>query len=238
MKRRGLTIVLAVLLAILGTTGVLVYVNHANARALQGQRAVNVLVAKSLIPAGTSAANAQVQGLLITERLPASSVPADALVSVTPDISGLVTDADVQPGQLLVRPMLVSAAQATNGLAVPQGMLAVSIQFCLPEAVAGYIHPGSQVAVFNTTGSSSMNAQPGCNGQHAYQSGNTVQTKLMLSKVTVLAVGQASVNQSGSSSSQTPTPTLITLAVDTHDAAELILMSEHDMPYLALMANS
>ena len=70
MKRRGLTIVLAVLLAILGTTGVLVYVNHANARALQGQRAVNVLVAKSLIPAGTSAANAQVQGLLITERLP------------------------------------------------------------------------------------------------------------------------------------------------------------------------
>lgn len=237
MKRRGLTIVLAVLLAILGTTGVLVYVNHANARALQGQRAVNVLVAKSLIPSGTSAANAQAQGLLSIERLPASSVPADALASVTADISGLVTDADVQPGQLLVRPMLVSAAQATNGLAVPQGMLAVSIQFCLPEAVAGYIHPGSRVAVFDTTGSASMNAQPGCNGQHAYQSGNTVQTKLMLSKVTVLAVGQASVSQSGTNT-QTPAPTLITLAVDTHDAAELILMSEHDMPYLALMANS
>ena len=236
MKRRGLTIVLAVLLAIVGTTGVLVYVNHANARALQGQRAVSVLVAKSLIPAGTPAANAQVQGLLVTERLPASSVPADALVSVTSDISGLVTDADVQPGQLLVRPMLVSAAQATNGLAVPQGMLAVSIQFCLPEAVAGYIHPGSQVAVFDTTGSASMNAQPGCNGQHAYQSGNTVQTKLMLSKVTVLAVGQAAANQNGSTGGGSVT--LITLAVDTHDAEELIMMSEHDMPYLALMANS
>jgi pilus assembly protein CpaB len=237
MKRRALTIGLAVLLAILGTTGVLVYVNHANARALAGQQALNVLVAKSLIPSGTSAANAQAQGLLTVERLPASSVPADALTSVTTDISGLVTDADVQPGQLLVRPMLVTAAQATNGLAVPQGMVAVSVQCCLPEAVAGYIHPGSQVAVFDTTGSANMNAQPGCSGQHAWQSGNSVSTKLMLSKVTVLAVGQASTNQNGSTSSG-GSPTLITLAVDTHDAEELILMSEHDMPYLALMASS
>jgi pilus assembly protein CpaB len=241
MKRRALTIGLAVLLAILGTTGVLVYVNHANARALAGQQAVNVLVAKSLIPSGTSAANAQAQGLLTVERLPASSVPADALTSVTSDVSALVTDADVQPGQLLVRPMLVTAAQATNGLAVPQGMVAVSIQFCLSEAVAGYIHPGSEVAVFDTTGSANMNAQPGCTGQHAWQSGNSVSTKLMLSKVTVLAVGQAAAqtsttSQNGSTSSASPT--LITLAVDTHDASELIRMSEHDMPYLALMASS
>ena len=237
MKRRALTIGLAVLLAIFGTTGVLVYVNHANARALAGQQAVNVLVAKSLIPAGTSAAAAQDQGLLTVERLPASSVPADALASVTSDVSALVTDADVQPGQLLVRPMLVTAAQATNGLAVPQGMVAVSIQFCLPEAVAGYIHPGSLVAVFDTTGSANMNAQPGCSGQHAWQSGNSVSTKLMLSKVTVLAVGQASTtNQSGSTSGGSVN--LVTLAVNTHDAAQLILMSEHDMPYLALMASS
>ena len=236
MKRRGLTIGLAVLLAILGTTGVLVYVNHANARALAGQQAVNVLVAKSLIPAAPPRPTPRLQGLLTVERLPASSVPADALASVTSDVSALVTDADVQPGQLLVRPMLVTAAQATNGLAVPQGMLAVSVQFCLPEAVAGYIHPGSQVAVFDTTGSANMNAQPGCSGQHAWQSGNSVSTKLMLSKVTVLAVGQASTNQNGSTSGGSVD--LITLAVDTHDAAELIRMSEHDMPYLALMASS
>ena len=81
-----------------------------------------------------------------------------------------------------------------------------------------------------------MNAQPGCSGQHAYQTGNNVSTKLMLSKVTVLAVGQASTNQNGSTGGGSPT--LITLAVDTHDAEELILMSEHDMPYLALMAGS
>lgn len=236
MKRRGLTVALAVLLAILGTAGVLVYVDHANARALAGQRAVSVLVAKSRIPAGTSAGSAQDQGLLSTERLPAASVPADAVAAITPDLSGLVTDADVQPGQLLVRPMLVTAEQSTAGLAVPAGMVAVSIQLCVPEAVAGYIHPGSQVEVFDTTGSSSMNAQPGCNGQHQWQAGNSAYTRLILSKVMVLAVGQASVSQGSTNTS--PNVGLITLAVSPQDAAKLILMTEHDMPYLALMAAS
>src|SRR5690242_3190453 len=111
MKRRALTIALAVLLAVLGTGGVLTYVNHANARALAGQQAVTVLIARQLIPAGTSAAVAQEQGLLSTERLPSSSVPADALTAITPAISALVTDADVQPGQLLLRAMLVTTAQ-------------------------------------------------------------------------------------------------------------------------------
>jgi pilus assembly protein CpaB len=237
MKRRALTIGLAVLLAILGTTGVLVYVNHANARALAGQQAVNVLVAKSLIPAGTSAADAQVQGLLTVERLPASSVPANALASVTPDISGLVTDAEVQPGQLLVRPMLVTAAQATNGLAVPQGMFAVSIQFCVPEAVAGNVHPGSEVAVFSTTvpSGSTQSGQAACNGAHQLVASQSTTTRLLLPKATVLSVGQAS---QGNSSNSGGTLTLITLALSQSDAERLIATSVNGLPYLALIASS
>ena len=155
MKRRGLTIALAVLLAILGTAGVLVYVNHANSRALAGQRAVTVLIAKSLIPSGTSAVDAQDQGLLGTEKLPAESVPTDALTAVTPDISGLVMDSNVQPGQLLLRPMLVTSAQVTTGFTIPTGRVAGAIQVCVPEAVAGNIRPGAQVAVFATSVTSS-----------------------------------------------------------------------------------
>ena len=58
--------------------------------------------------------------------------------------------ADVQPGQLLLRPMLVTAVQATSGLGDPAGMVAVTIKLCLPEAVAGNIKAGSQVEVFDT----------------------------------------------------------------------------------------
>lgn len=260
MKRRGLTIALAVLLAILGTAGVLVYVNHANARALAGQRAVTVLIAKSLIPSGTSAGDAQDQGLLGTEKLPAASVPTDALTAVTPDISSLVTDANVQPGQLLLRPMLVTSAQVTTGFAIPSGMVAVAIQFCVPEAVAGNVLPGSLVAVFATTiksnssssnssnsSNSSLSAQAACSGPHQFTTGFTATTKLVLPKVKVLAVGPASANGQGNSQSSgsgssgsgssgsASTSALITVAVSQQDAARLIQLTEDGLPYLALL---
>jgi pilus assembly protein CpaB len=236
--KRALTIGLAVLLAILGTTGVLVYVNHANARALAGQQAVSVLVAKSLIPAGMTAADAQDQGLLTLERLPASSVPAGTLASVTPDVSGLVTDANLEPGQLLLRPMLVTAAQSANGLAVPPGMFAVSIQFCVPEAVAGNIHPGSEVAVFYTTvpSGSTQSGQAACSGAHTLATSQTTTTRLLLPKATVLSVGQAV--QGSNASAPTGTPTLITLALSQSDAERLIATSVNGLPYLALLASS
>ena len=250
MKRRGLTIALAVLLAVLGTAGVLAYVKHANARALAGQRAVTVLVAKSLIPSGTSAANAQQQGLLETETLPAASVPADALTAVTPDVSALVTDSDLQPGQLLLRPMLVTAAQVTNGLAIPNGTVAVSILFCVPEAVAGNLHAGSQVAVFDTVvkGNANITAQPACSGPHQWVSGDTTQTKLVLAKVTVLSVGSSSASGQGSSqsggsalgsssssTSNSQNTELVTVAVSQNDAERVIALTENGLPYLALV---
>lgn len=246
MRRRGLTIALAVLLAILGTAGVLAYVNHANARALAGQRAVSVLIAGRLIPQGTSAGNAQDQGLLSVERLPAASVPADALAAVTPDISALVTDADLQPGQMLLRPMLVASTQATGGLAVPPGKLAVAIQLCMPEAVAGNVHPGSQVAVFGTTisGNSTMTAQAACSGAHQLVAGQNASTRLVLAKVTVLSVGQApAAVQGGSTSSSggpgaSPNIDLVTLAVSQGEAEKLIQISENGLPYLALVSAS
>jgi pilus assembly protein CpaB len=241
MKRRGLTIALAVLLAILGTAGVLAYVNHANARALADQKPVTVLIAKSLIPSGTTAADAQRQGLLGTETLPAGSVPADALTAVTPDISSLVTNSNVQPGQVLLRPLLVTAAQVTSGLAIPSGMVAVAIMFCVPEAVAGNVHAGSQVAVFSTAGGGGNTGA--CSGQRQQASGNAT-TKLILPRVTVLAVGSAAANsQSGTTSASTTTSTaqsgeLVTLAVGQQDAERLIALTESGLPYLALVNGS
>ena len=249
MRRRALTIALAVLLAILGTAGVLAYVSHANARALAGQKAVTVLIAKSLIPSGTSAADAQQQGLLGTETLPATSVPANALTSITPDISSLVTDSNVQPGQLLLRPLLVAPAQVTSGLAIPNGMVAVAVMFCVPEAVAGNVHPGSQVAVFDTVaqGSGSAGNAGACSGQRQQSSGANATTKLILPRVTVLSVGaatppssQSGSSQSGSTSTSaantnTQNDEIVTLAVDQQDAERLIVLTEEGLPYLALV---
>jgi pilus assembly protein CpaB len=242
MKRRALTIALAVLLAVLGTGGVLAYVNHANARALAGQQAVTVLIVRETVAAGTSAAAAQAQGLLGTERLPSASVPADALTAITPDVSNLVTDADLQPGQLLLRSMLATSAPDTSGLVIPHGMMAVAIQFCVPEAVAGNLRAGSKVAVFATTvsGNSGLSAQAACTGPHALTA-QAASTHLVLPTVTVLAVGQGTGGSSGSTSSSGSGQNalgLVTLAVSQADASQLIQLTEDGLPYLALLAGS
>ena len=248
MKHRGLTIALAVLLAVLGTAGVLVYVSHANSRALAGQKAVTVVVAQKLIPSGTSAGDAQRQGLLKSETLPAASVPANAVTVLSPGLKALVTSADVPSGQLLLRPMLVTQAQATSGLAIPSGMVAVSLTFCLAEAVAGNVHPGSEVAVFQTVisgGSGTMTAQTACNGTHQWTAGANFSTRLVLPKVEVLSVqtglgmpgSGSSGTQSGSSGSGQAVVQLLTLAVSQADAQQLILMTEDSLPYLALVTD-
>lgn len=251
MKRRLLIIVLALILAAVGTSGVLAYVKGANARAIAGMKAVSVLVAQKLIPSGTTAGDALRSGMLSSQTLPASSVPAEALSAIPSNMSSLVLNADLEPGQLLLRPMLVTATQTTSGLAIPPGMMAVTLAFCLPEVVAGAVGPGSQVAVFDTVALSNpspITAAPGCAGAHVGV-GGTIKTRVVLSRVQVLSVGQAPAPGTGtsvsaasslsgsSSSSSSNTGSMVTLAVTQSQAEQLIQMTETGLPYLALLTS-
>jgi pilus assembly protein CpaB len=148
MKRRVLTIVMAVALAVLGTLAVLVYVNRADARAVAGQKPVTVLVVSKAIPSGTKAGEAK--SSLRKETLPASSVSTDAVAEITADQEALVTSTDLSPGEVVLSSMLVPAAQAPGGLVIPDGKVAVTITLCSPEIVAGHVRVGSEVAVFGT----------------------------------------------------------------------------------------
>lgn len=255
MKRRVLTVLLAVLLAVLGAGAVLAYVRQANARALAGQQAVTVLVAQQHIASGTPAGTALRNGWLASEKLPASAVPPEAIRSLAPALASLVTSADVQSGQLLLRPMLVTAAQVTGALAIPAGLVAVTINLCIPEAVAGSLHPGSQVEVFDTTGAAGgsgggLSASAACSGQHQQQ-GSSAHTRIVLPSVEVLSTGQAAASGAGTSSAasttsagSTPAPgtgsagqggMLVTLAVSQASALRLIQLTETGLPYLALV---
>jgi|1186.fasta_scaffold30740_2 pilus assembly protein CpaB len=250
MKRRVLTIVLAVALAVLGTAAVLVYVNHADARAVAGQQAVTVLVAGKAIPQGTPARDAKAS--LHQETLPASSVSADAVTDLTPAQEALVTASDLSPGELLLKSMLVTAAEATGGLTIPDGNVAVTITLCSPEVVAGNVHVGSDVAVFGTVVAGSngeVGAQPNCTGQHKQQLGKGIgNTRVVVPKVRVIAIGPApsptqedgkTTNSAFSQGSSAQNDlTLVTLAVNQDDAERLILLTQTGLPYLALLGPS
>lgn len=255
MKRRVLIAGLAVLLAALGAGAVLAYVHQSVASGLAGQRGTTALVAQQVIPSGTSARQAQADGLLRSETFPAATVPASAVRSVTPGVAALVTSAQIQAGQVLLRPMLVPAAEVTGGIALPPRMVAVTMAFCLTEAVAGGVHAGSTVEIFDTTAAPGATASGGaltagadCSGSHTEQAGGAAHTRVVLPQVKVLSVGpaasqaaagQATTSQASSAASAAPASSqgtvLVTFAVSAATAQRLIQVSVAGLPYLALL---
>jgi pilus assembly protein CpaB len=254
MTRRILTIGAALVLAVLGAVGVLSYAHQADQRALAGIRAVSAYVATGQISAGTTAGTALQQGLLVSQKFPASSVPADAVSSLTPNLSSLVLTSDLASGQLLLRPLLGATVAAASSLPVPAGKVAITLQFCVQRGVANYVTPGSVVAVFNTfVAGPPASYTTSCSGISITKTVRAEHTRLVLAKVPVLAVGEGNgiapaapgtnvaadpSTSSSSSSSSTPSTIYVTLAVPQRDAERLIELGESQTPYLALVTSA
>lgn len=235
-----LTVVVAVLLAVVGTAAVLVYVRQADNRALQGQRAVSVVVAQKAIPSGTSITAAVSAGLLTRKQFAASTVPSDAVSSITAGLGPLVTSTEIPAGVMLLRPELVVAAQVPGGIALPHGDQGVTMALCVPEAVAGNVQPGVQVAVYDTTASGgSLNSGAACSGSH--QAGVPSKTHWVLNAKVISvgpATGQSTATTGASPSNATPVQgtVLVTLAVTNNfQAQQLITITTTGLPYLALL---
>jgi Flp pilus assembly protein CpaB len=244
MSRRILLIGMTVLLAVLGTGAVLVYVRKADDRALAGKQAVDVLVAAKKVSAGTSAGDANRDGLLRVEQMPAETVPADVLGSVA-ELSDLVASSDIQAGQLVLRPMFVTKSERTGGLKIPAGKVAVSVALNGAKRVAGFVEIGSKVAVFDTfneaEGYGHTPAGDGLIKQHPFVQG----TRLVLTGAEVLGVGPAGAaaddttkkagGLAGAAADPTSDAVLVTLAVSQAEAEKLILAAEAGSVYLALV---
>ncbi len=220
MNRRIVAIIVAVLLAVVGTTAVLIYVNNADARALEGKEPVPVLVAEEAIPAGTTAEAAK--SLLRAENMPAESVPSDALGSIDANLEKLVTSAPLAPGQLLTRSMLVERS-TQESIALPNGKLAVTIPVEAGNQGEDQLTSGLQVAVFDTF-TVEQGAGPGFipSGERlTFKKGNNHATRLLLPKVEVIdVVAEKSRDEEASSSGFGKY--LVTVAVTQEEAEKLI----------------
>jgi pilus assembly protein CpaB len=230
MTRRILGVLLAIILAVIGTGAVLLYVYTAKNSVAEGQTAVKVLVAKQRIQAGTSAESIRGRGLVEEVVMPAATVPADTLTAIAAELDKLVLTHDVQPRQLMLKGMFGAATRLSGGIAVPEKMLALSIKTAVEEEVGGFVRPGSQVAVFATF-------EP--------DNGKPV-TKLLLPRVETLAVG--AYGQDGVTSSQKDddrdgkaagtVTLLVTVAVTQADAEKLVHAMRFGEIYLALLTDT
>ncbi len=250
MTRRIIGLLLALVLAVVGTAGVLLYVKKTKDSVANGQQAIHVLVAKGRIPAGTSGSRIRSAALAVDVVMPKSSLPDGYLSEIPVDLDKLVVTADVQANQLLMRGMFGAAGKFSGGLDIPEGMMAVSVAVLEPADVAQYVRPGSQVAVFGVAKlvSKTNTANP-TDDNHL--------TEVILSRVTVLAVGNYGNNGQTASQAgdQAPLPAgngttgnntfhsnttsiNVTVAVSQADATRLIHFASNADLYLALLSDS
>jgi pilus assembly protein CpaB len=239
MTRRIFGVLLAVILAIVGTAAVLFYVKSVRSSVADGQRAVHVLVASQRIPAGTTGGHLTDRGLIQEITVPASTVPDGALSTIPADLDDLVVTADVQTSQMIMRGMFGQPTTLSGGLAIPEGKVAVTVQVGIPQQVAGYVRPGSQIAIFDTysTATGTVSTNP-----------NAKATRVLLPRVEVIATGAFFTD--GSTSSQADDPNgvngqraggqtmVVTVAVTQPEAERLIQATATGALYFALLTDT
>lgn len=214
----------AALLALAGTGALWAYVAGADARALAGKEAVEVLVAADAIPAGVSFEDAQRQKLIATDRFPRGAVPAGAFTDAS-QLAGLVASRAIAPHELLLATNFgppAGAGPVTGGLAVPAGKVALPVSlknFANAADWATYLRPGAEIALFESFTSDAPAPQPASpRGDGLKPEPESTQvTRLLVSRVPVIAVAGVPEGETGGPG------TAIVLAVDQRQAEEIVL---------------
>ncbi len=227
MGRRTILLVAALGVAALGTLLVFLYANNANSRAQADNEPVNVLVAKTTVSTGTSGSAAQSSGAFVTKSVPRSAVAPGAVSVVTP-IADQVALSPIYAGQQILAQQFgeTSETASVSSLPIPKGKLAVSVQLGDPARVAGFVEPGSKVAVFVTM-----------------EGRDQKSVRLLIPSVQVIAAGPttlvsaASSKSDGANTEELP-KALLTLAVDQKQAEKLILGQTEGGLYFGLLNDS
>lgn len=239
MDRRRLLLMLAVFVAIIGTALVFLYVRGADSRAANKYASVSVLKATQDIAAGTTYDDALAAGQIQVSSVPENQLNANA-VSSTDALKGKIVSVPIFSGQQIISNQFGNSVSAVaSALAIPKGMIAISVNLTDPDRVAGNIQNGSQVAIFvtgtltnSTTGASTTGA-------------DIQSTRLLLPRVTVLNVGSpvtttsTTTDQQGNQTTEQLPRTLLTIAVDQKDAQKVIVASKAlDLTFGLLTTNS
>jgi pilus assembly protein CpaB len=228
-------VVVAVVLALGGTLAVYTYAHNADKRAVENTRAASVLIVKKTVPVGTTWADAIKNGFFSQEHVPVSSAPSSAVADTSAAIPvDAVATSTISSGQIVVREMFGTRTPTTGILAIPKGLMAVSVSLPANSDVAGFVQNGSEVAIFSTFKVKRLNGNE--SGQIAGDDLYT--TKLLLPRATVVATSQDAPSDlsGGNSSNNSTTNVLITVALSQSDAERVILAQQIGQLYLGLLS--
>jgi len=209
MDRRRILIVVAAIVAALGTALVFFYVQGADKRAEDKYNAVQVLTAVKQINVGETVAAAQAAGKIEVGNVSKGELLPGALTSLA-GIETQIAQTNIYPGEQIIAGKFAATTASTNALTIPKGDIAVSINLTDTARVAGFVNPGDKVAIFLTS---------------------PANTKLLLNNIEVIAVGTTTVvsttttDPTGAQTTEQLPRTLFTLGVTQAQAQKILYAS-------------
>lgn len=212
MDRRRILIVVAAIIAALGTALVFFYVQGADKRAEDKYKAVQVLTAVKQINVGETVAAAQAAGKIEVGTVSKGAVLPGALSSLA-GIENQIAQTNIYPGEQIISSKFAATVASTNALTIPKGDIAISVNLADTARVAGFVNPGDKVAIF-------LNASGGA-GLGSF-------TRLLLSDIEVIAVGTTTVvsttttDPTGAQTTEQLPRTLFTLGVTQSQAQKIL----------------
>jgi pilus assembly protein CpaB len=228
MNRKLTGLLVALVLALVGTAVLVAYVQSARDAAAADGRLTDVLVVTRPIEKGTP--GDELEGSVKRAQVPVR-VRAEGAVRTLDQLQKLVAAVDLVAGEQLVTARFTSAQEARRG-DVPEGKLEVTVALDPERAVGGHVRAGDTVAVLESF-------EP--------IDGHGQSTHLILHKVPVTAVAvqeQAGAVRGGNEAeggdedadapASGPTATfLVTLAVDAPSVERVVFGAEHGTLWLS-----
>lgn len=209
MDRRRVLLVVAAIIAALGTLLVVLYVRGADNRADDKFKAVKVLTVTKQINVGETVEAAQAAGKIEVGTVGEGQLLPGALETLSP-IAGQIAQTTLYPGEQLISSKFAATAASGSTLTIPKGSIAISVNLTDTARVAGFVNPGDRVAIFLTTPAA---------------------TRLLLPDVEVIAVGTTTVipttttDSSGAQTTEQLPRTLFTLGVTQQQAQKILYAS-------------
>jgi pilus assembly protein CpaB len=144
MRRRILGIVVALLLAALGTTALVAYVQHAKDDAVTGEADVPVLIVTKEIAQGATLTD--IRGSVESQQVPRRLLAEKALTTLDDENKSLVAAVALHPGEQLLSSRLTDPRSLVR-VEAPNGLQEVTIKLDPERAAGAAVKPGDTVGV-------------------------------------------------------------------------------------------
>ena len=253
MSRRIGLLAAALVVAMFGTMAVFAYVSRVESKAMAGQEPVNVLMASGRIAQGTTVQAALERKLVTVESLPRNAVPEGALTSLK-DMGPQSAVSDIFPGEILLPAKFAEVQARTGSLVIPKGHMAVSVKLGDPQRVAGFVLPGSEVAIFATvervaasvkgSATQTTSANTTSASVDVEATVDDKMTRLLLPRTSVIGVGPSTLRPADDEEAQANAPkgkekpiatAVLTVAVTQAEAEKLVHAAQTGDLYFGLL---